>query len=1084
MPVPTHAVNVVSLVLCLSLLALQNGCSNSGSGDAQAPATNPAATLSLALTTTNGVTAIVADGQSTVPIRMTVANGVGTPMPGVSVTFATTDGTLSPSPVVRVAQGLSRTDLDAVSRANGNSLTVSTDTNGIAQVLLTASTTAGVAIVTADVQGFRVHVDIAFAAGPAARVQLDTSISTVSAGGTATLTATVTDTNGNRVPGETVMFTFSTNTSGASFNSNGASFSSLSGVTDANGQATVQYTAGTTAGADTIRVVATSTGVIGSTSITVTAPSGGAVSSAITSISVANGATSPVIANGVDTVAVRATVQGASGPLSSIPVTFSTTAGSFAASATTATATTNASGIATVNLIAPTSSGTATVTASASGFSASTTITFVAGAAAVVQLVANPTTVNPNATSSITARVTDAQGNPVSGQTITFTAPSRGTLSALTGITDANGQFAVTYTAGATPATDTIQVRTVNGITGTLSITITPPAGASRIDLFVSSPQLGSNGIGSVTLTALVRDAANNVASGVLVSFAADSGGIQVTNGTTGAAGTATALLTTGGDQRNRTINVTATTGNLSSRNTVQITGTTLSISGASSIVLGVSTRFSIILRDSGGTGIANQFITVSSALGNPLSATTITTDITGQTTVDVTGLLPGNDMIQVSGLGVTATTTLLISAANFLLTVPASATQVPLNTLQPVDVHWDQGGVPQVSQVINFFATRGNFTTTSVCPAVVVPTISATTDANGDTTTVNICSDNAGPAVISAAANVSAGPSSQVGIEFVATTVASLILQASPTTIGANVSGGSTQQSVITAVVRDARANLVKNQTVSFSLSDVSGGQIFPASAVTDSFGRASTVYTAGAAPSAHNGVLITAAVGAVTNIVTLTVTQQPLFVVLGTGNLINSPSSTQYALPYSILVTDANGNPVANAPVQLSVLPTRYQKGFYALFFNAGACTGWGKVLSIQGNIDPDDADQACQNEDSNFNGILDPGEDHNSNGILDPGNVATVPGTVTTDVSGFAFFDVVYAKEFTWVVVDLEARTVVAGSEGLSRAQFFLSGAAADFTNCSVPPPGQVSPYGISQTCACDERTIQFGLPVLHQ
>ena len=154
MPVPTHVVNVVSLVLCLSLLALQNGCSNSGSGDAQAPATNPAATLSLALTTTNGVTAIVADGQSTVPIRITVANGVGTPMSGVSVTFATTDGTLSPSPVVRVAQGLSRTDLDAVSRANGNSLTVSTDTNGIAQVLLTASTTAGVAIVTADVQGF------------------------------------------------------------------------------------------------------------------------------------------------------------------------------------------------------------------------------------------------------------------------------------------------------------------------------------------------------------------------------------------------------------------------------------------------------------------------------------------------------------------------------------------------------------------------------------------------------------------------------------------------------------------------------------------------------------------------------------------------------------------------------------------------------------------------------------------------------------------------------------------------------------------------------------------------------------------
>ena len=199
------------------------------------------------------------------------------------------------------------------------------------------------------------------------------------------------------------------------------------------------------------------------------------------------------------------------------------------------------------------------------------------------------------------------RGNPVSGQTITFTAPSRGTLSALTGITDTNGQFAVTYTAGATPATDTIQVRTVNGITGTLSITITPPAGASRIDLLVSSPQLGSDGIGSVTLTALVRDAANNVASGVPVRFAADSGSIQVTNGTTAVDGTATALLSTRGNQQNRTITVTATTGNLSSTNTVQVVGTTLNVSGATTLVLGATTRLTILLRDSGRVGIQNQ---------------------------------------------------------------------------------------------------------------------------------------------------------------------------------------------------------------------------------------------------------------------------------------------------------------------------------------------------------------------------------------------------------------------------------------------------------------------------------------------
>jgi hypothetical protein len=369
-------------------------------------------------------------------------------------------------------------------------------------------------------------------------------------------------------------------------------------------------------------------------------------------------------------------------------------------------------------------------------------------------------------------------------------------------------------------------------------------------------------------------------------------------------------------------------------------------------------------------------------------------------------------------------------------------------------------------------------------------------TNANGDAT-VNICSDNAGPSVISAVANVSSGPSSQVGIEFVATSPVLLILQATVTSLAPN------QQSVITAVVRDVQDNLVKNQTVSFSVSDVSTGQISPGFGVTDSFGRASTVFTASPVTSGHESVVITAAtaVGTVTDTITLTVAQQALFVTLGTGNVVTTPSDTQYALPYSVLVTDANGNPMANATVELSVVPIRYGRGFLALFSDSiGACTGWGTVSTIRGGTnDPDDLDGICQNEDSNLNGILDSnedlnhngildpnedhnlngildsGEDHNSNGKLDPGNVATVPKIVSTDATGFAFFEVAYPKQFAmWVEVELVARTVVAGSEDTSRARFSLPGAAPDYTNCSVVPPGQPSPYGIATTCACDDRT----------
>ena len=158
----------------------------------------------------------------------------------------------------------------------------------------------------------------------------------------------------------------------------------------------------------------------------------------------------------------------------------------------------------------------------------------------------------------------------------------------------------------------------------------------------------------------------------------------------------------------------------------------------------------------------------------------------------------------------------------------------------------------------------------------------------------------------------------------------------------------------------------------------------------------------------------------------------------------------------------------------VELNLLATRYEKGFYVQVFVDGSCVGWGKSVVIDPNSGfADDVDRACAQEDINRNGRLDPGEDVNNNGTLEPGNVATnVPADLTTNATGFAFFDVVYAREFTWVEVELEARVTVAGSEGSSTARFFLPGAAADFNNCDVSPPGRISPFGTATTCACDE------------
>ena len=132
----------------------------------------------------------------------------------------------------------------------------------------------------------------------------------------------------------------------------------------------------------------------------------------------------------------------------------------------------------------------------------------------------------------------------------------------------------------------------------------------------------------------------------------------------------------------------------------------------------------------------------------------------------------------------------------------------------------------------------------------------------------------------------------------------------------------GVNEQSIVTATIRDAAGNLVKGKTISFSiLDDETNGGIFPSASSTNSAGQASTVYTAGATTSAQDGVIIEACVSddptppAPCDRVALTVARQQLFVTLGTSHLIATPLPTQYAKPYSVLVTDANGNPVANA-------------------------------------------------------------------------------------------------------------------------------------------------------------------------
>ncbi len=610
-----------------------------------------------------------------------------------------------------------------------------------------------------------------------------------------------------------------------------------------------------------------------------------------------------------------------------------------------------------------------------------------------------------------------------------------------------------------------------NTITGQAGGGGTPGANAdvASISLLASTTQIltDQNGNQAVNLTALVRDSNNVVVEGAVVSFSSTSGILAVPTPLTDVNGVVTATLTTQA-VANGNITVTVSVQNTAGATmtdsvTIQVTGTQLVITGPSSLAQGQIGTFTVSLRDGQGAGIQGQAVNVTSTQGNTISAMNLTTDAGGQAQFDLTATQPGADTVNATALGIVSPITVNVSNDSFTFTAPLQDAEVGLGVAEPVTVLWEKAGVPQAGQTITFSATRGTLSAGS-----------AVTNASG-IATVTVTSTNAGPAVITATNPEST--TATVGIEFVADTAATLVLQADPFTVTTG------QVSTLEAVVRDPAGNLVKNKVIVFELTDVTGGFLSVASDITDSQGRARTSYTAGASPSAQNGVQIHAFVQdtpAVQDTVSMTVASQELFFVIGTGNDIFEPSSSLFANEWAIIVTDVDGNPVPNKAVQVNVVSNFYWKGVMEVDTVNNV---WRReVGAVQ-----------CTDEDSvpgpgARNGILDPGEDFNNSGKIEAGNVAavapfpasgdcanvaagTTQTTVTTNAAGFARVCVVYPQDHNlWVDVGIEVKaSVVSGTEFSSSQQFLLPAKAADLTNTQGSPPGVVSPFGPDLNCS---------------
>ena len=607
-----------------------------------------------------------------------------------------------------------------------------------------------------------------------------------------------------------------------------------------------------------------------------------------------------------------------------------------------------------------------------------------------------------------------------------------------------------------------------------------PTNNAASLDLLASSQALNSSGTPTITLTAIVKDSSNRALAGQAVSFSVTSGALTGISGTTDASGQATATLSTGGNKSNRIITVTASCGSVSNTNTVSVMGTTIDVSGQDSVGYGSTATYTITLKDSAAVGIASQTVTITSQYNTP-SSSTITTNTNGQGTVTLTAsdTLGRVDTLTATAIGATGQKAVTVnsSAVDFAFTTPLPNTEIPISTPTNVRIHYAISGIAQAGIQVSFATSRG----------LIIGPNPATTDGSGNAT-IQISATNVGRTTISA--TVTAGPSAQLDVAFVATTPASMTLQADPSGISTNIGTSTTQRSTLTATVRDALNNLVKNQKINFTLiTDPSGGYLSPATATTDSAGRATVLYIAGPADSGTNGVNIQAAIPGtliLPQTTTLTVGGIAIFISIGTGPKITELSAQTYKKNYDVLVTDAGGHAVSNATVTAILTPVAYLKGYWAddplnrkyiwtptltsthntSLYSDSALTGTGLNF--------------CLNEDMQYwldpantayllNGSLDSGEEFNGNGSLDPGTIAAVsPSTVTTDSNGSGTFGVIYTKNYaTWVFVRLDVTVNAGGTEGKASTTFNLPYLIDDY---SYPAPKQPdSPFGQDDTCA---------------
>lgn len=556
---------------------------------------------------------------------------------------------------------------------------------------------------------------------------------------------------------------------------------------------------------------------------------------------------------------------------------------------------------------------------------------------------------------NVIAIVTDRNGVTIQGINVQFslTPGNGGALAVTRGTTDASGTATAVLTTGGDatfPRQISVQAKAGSITSAPKVVDVVDPAAVvpdldvNDVQLFANARQLfvdADTSAEGIVLTAVVTDSAGNVVSGVDVGFVLQQGmpaAIQVTRGTTDSTGTATAILTTGGNATPRNVRVEAFTvtpsARLASLLDIPVVARASSVIGTlSSNRLPSDNSLPVTINaraiDANGDPVPNLPISFVVSSGS-VSPATVTTNSSGQappvtiTTggnatpriISVTMSAPGaqSDTADIQVVPAIASIRLLSASQNLKADAATVAQGVGLTAILT-----DAAGNLISGEAVSFSITSG---------IGALQVVRGTTDAGGTAAATLTTGGDAGfPRSITVTARAQ-GKSSTVTVNVVnpntpppAVEVSAIELFGSAPQLFSDASTAS-QGITLTALVTNSSGNVVSGVPVSFTV--VSGpAAIQVIQGTTDTSGAATATLTTGGNPSPR------------TITVRATVTANgssfsddfSVPVVARAAGLVATLSSTTLpadnSVPVSLVVSarDANGAALANVPVSFAV-------------------------------------------------------------------------------------------------------------------------------------------------------------------